>query len=262
MDAFSRALAGAGDSSAKISTAVVTGLSVNRDTVVVNYYGNTFTARKLRSYVPSVGDVVMVVGDPQRLVVLDSLGPHDAAATPGGSGTPSVPPPTQSDQNPVSGSTPFVALSSMSWRPQGGWMTWDGDLYQGAGYGYGPHTGLWFYGTAPSSTLAGKTITRCRVYVPRRNGGGVNGPTPLHVVAHGYGSRPGGQPSVSGTVCDITLARGAGDWAEVPASVGQEVVDGVYLGFGINGDPYAVVDGVSRISQSGTAIFNWTEKSV
>lgn len=261
MDAFTRTIVDRySPNSMGLSTAVVTGLSAERNTVVVNYYGQTITARKLRGYVPSVGDVVLAVGDSGRLFVLDSLDPHSPDAAPGGSATPSVPPPAPGASGPVSGETPFVASSSVSWRPQDGWMTWDSDLYQGAGYGYGPHSGLWFYGTAPSSALAGKHVTRCRVYVPRHDGGGANGVTTIHVVAHGYSSRPGGAPSVTSAVADISLPRGGGDWAEIPANIGQQVVDGTYLGFGISGDPYAVVDGVNR-SQSGTVIINWTEES-
>lgn len=258
MDAFARHLAGFGQrAGAQMRNAIVTGLTAERDTVVINYYGRTVTSRKVRGYVPSVGDVVKVFDDGGSTLVLDSLGPNDSDAVPGGSGEPSIPPPQPGRATTQSGVLPLVAQSSMTWRSGQGWMTWDHDLYQGTGYGYGPHKGLWFYGGIPQTSLAGAIVTACSLYVPRRDGGGDYAAQTVHVFDHGYASRPAGDPAMGAERQSVSLGRGEGAWIDIAPDVGQALVDGTISGFGIANDPYVVVSGVGNSSSSGALQIAW-----
>jgi len=242
-----------------MTTAVVTGLVASRDMVTVNLYGKTATIRKLRGYVPSVGDVVRVLDGGDMILALDSMFPHDPNATPGGSGTPSVPDPEPGRDESGSGELPLLATGSMSWRPQDGWLTWDGngDVYQGSWSPYGPYKGLWFYGTGPQTALAGATVTDLKLWVQRRDAGGDNAAVTVNIYDHPYTGLPAGEPALGPLRAQVALGRGEGAWVTIAPDVGQALVSGAIKGFATAGNPYAVLAGVHRASNSGTLKFTW-----
>src|SRR5690606_32691510 len=63
---------------------------------------------------------------------------------------------------------------------------------QGAYAGYGPFTGAWFFGSAPSAAVTGKQIISIRLYVGRVSGGSGSGVS-VKFRPHPSTSRPSGR---------------------------------------------------------------------
>jgi hypothetical protein len=119
---------------------------------------------------------------------------------PTGSGTvPSAPKTTQS-WNSVSGRS-YRSSYVVGWRSEA-------DVRQGQWQGYGLHTGCWFFGSAPSTAVTGKTITQMRITLTRLSTGGNSGAMTYYIHPHAYTSQPAGAPSVISNYVTATFAWG------------------------------------------------------
>lgn len=131
----------------------------------------------------------------------------------------------------------WTATSADSWRTV--YNSWRGDntVRQGqwtdSGGSYGLHTGLWFFGTAPSTTVTGKTIKSMRILVKRKSTGGYGGDVTVYFRNHNYTSKPSGQPSVSSYYTTATFKAGDEKWVNLPSSFFADWQNGVAKGIAI-----------------------------
>lgn len=127
--------------------------------------------------------------------------------------------------------------ASESWRPQfsGQWSggSTGSDVIQGYWSGYGKYFGLWFFGSAPSTAVTGKTIKQIRVWVQRKSSGGVSGSVPLVFRPHGYSSKPAGQPTMLSAWHTQGFVTGEGKWVTLPSSFHSLFANGSAKGIGI-----------------------------
>lgn len=126
--------------------------------------------------------------------------------------------------------------SSESWRPQfgGQWTasSFGAQVLQGSWAGFGAYKGCWFFGSALDSTQ-GKTIRQIRVYAKRLAEGGLSGEVPVVFRAHGYASKPAGEPSYLAPTHTVNFAWGAEKWVTLPSSFHAVFESGSAKGFGI-----------------------------
>ena len=100
--------------------------------------------------------------------------------------TPPPPPPPQPK------TSTWTSTDSESWRPNFGGQWYGGrDVIQGAWAGYGVYEGYWFFDDKVRAAVAGKSISRIRVYMTRNNSGGISGAVPVYIRAHQYSTRTG-----------------------------------------------------------------------
>lgn len=210
---------------------VATVSSVNPDgTVNVNLRGTTVPSLSaFTSYANrAIGDRVLVRVRPAEMVVTGTTGdglviPATAPVTVSDSAAPSsdwqaisgiwgipatasapaqlwlqrtapyVPPPP-SAPNPA---TLTVSAIDVDTYRQGGRLN-VGKGEQGDYTGRGLQTGVWVFGGGAFSTLAGKTITGCRVTMQRAGSGGFTwGPVPVLLWTHANASLPGTTPTLA-----------------------------------------------------------------
>jgi hypothetical protein len=156
---------------------------------------------------------------------------------------------------PSGGTIVQQATKTASYGDLYGWRTDSFRVYQG-NYGYGSHTGLWFY---PSLTaaLSGKTITRVRMDLYRADSGGSAGPVQLHLYTHNYAAQPGGAPTITAGPNDPPAAAlGWNDSATVdlPVSFGNALQAGTAAGIAISAtssDDYSILLGADEQPLSG-----------
>jgi hypothetical protein len=156
---------------------------------------------------------------------------------------------------PSGGSIVQAATKTVSYGDLYGWRTDSFRVYQGD-YGYGKHTGLWFY---PSLTaaLSGKTITRVRMDLYRASSGGSAGPVQLHLYLHNYATQPVGAPTITAGPNDpigAALGWGASATVDLPVSFGNELKAGTSAGLAISAtsfEDYSILLGVDEQPLSG-----------
>lgn len=136
--------------------------------------------------------------------------------------------------------------ASESWRPQfsGQWSgsSTGSDVIQGYWSGYGKYYGLWFFGSAPSTAVTGKTIKQIRIWVQRKSSGGVSGSVPIVFRPHGYTTKPAGQPTMLSAWHTQGFAPGEGKWVTLPSSFHSLFANGSAKGIGIYVDSLASGD--------------------
>lgn len=235
--------------------ATVTAAPAASPTITVEAAGVSYQA-KVAYPSPAIGDLVLLTW---RDTVAYAIGLIGATAPPAPPApvdplpTPQPPPPPASN-----GDLGVPAIDSGTYQVGAGWndRTFGSDVVQGA-YGGRVSTGAWFYGTSPSS-LAGRTITRFRIYLPaRRRMGNYNDVTTLHFYAHNASSRPGGEPTRVVGPIDINIPPGfGGDWVDLSGEFAAVVIGGG--GISVAGDPYSGLVGRGVDPQSGTLVFDWT----
>lgn len=225
------------------------------DTISVDVNGSTVLATFGSTYVPTVGDRVRLLWQGGDVTVLDKVGitPSTIVTPP-----PSVPPPSQVT---VVTSDPFIATDSATWSVGYGWNTGYGsNLYQGDGSPWGgpsDNRGAWFYGGA-TARLAGKTIDRLQMFIPRRLGGGYfNNAATVYLYLHTSSTRPSGDVT-RGAVVAVTVDRNfAGGFIDLPTAWGAPLAAGG--GIGIYGGPYVGLAGVTQQSNSGQLLADWRQ---
>lgn len=151
----------------------------------------------------------------------------------------------QSD--PTTGTTTeeWSSTDSDSYQPNS-WDSTTDDVLQGQWGSAGPYWGAWFFGSAPSTAVTGKTIKQIRIYVTRANNSGSGSGVPIHFRMHSYTSEPSGSPGFSGTPHTVTFRRGEGKWVTLPSSFHAEFESGSRKGIGI----YSGTSNYARMLQS------------
>jgi phage minor structural protein len=132
---------------------------------------------------------------------------------------------------------------------------WQGGGARQGNYGYGRRTGYWFFGTALSTAVTGKTIKQIRVYLSRPSKGGSSGPVQLQVRWHTLATKPTTAPTagaLSTEVANLSLAWGASGWVTLPSSFITYFANGSAKGIGIyvasdSSSYYAIIDTVAKI---------------
>lgn len=176
---------------------------------------------------------------------------------------PPTPPPSEAPQAPPpppeTGTAYFTATDSGSFQVGGTWGFQRNNVVQWR-YGSSPENrGAWFYGGAPSAALAGRTITRTRINLPgRQRVGDYNSALTLHLYRHTQNSRPSGDVSrVAGPNDVVLAANSGGGWIDLPASWGQDIVNGGG-GIAVAGSPYIALFGIDADPASGQLSLDWS----
>jgi len=125
----------------------------------------------------------------------------------------------------------IAASSGDSWRDNfGGQWYGQNEVVQGKWGSYGIYRGLWFF-SLPS--LTGKTITKMRMYVHRKNAGGNAAPVTTYFKPHTYTSKSSGAPSYQSPQTTASFKLNEGKWITIPSSFYAGFVSGSYKGIGI-----------------------------
>ncbi|KYD04272.1 hypothetical protein B4119_3344 [Parageobacillus caldoxylosilyticus] len=147
----------------------------------------------------------------------------------------------------------WTSTGGDSWRDNfGGQWYGTGEVVQGYWGGYGIYKGLWFFGSAPSSAVTGKTIKSMRLYVTRNASGGNSGAVTVYFRPHTYTSRPSGNPSFLSPYTTATFKWGEGKWITLPSSFYSVFQSGQAKGIGIYIDStsssyYAKFSGTAKL---------------
>lgn len=238
------------------TTGSVSSVPSGSSTIVVTTTLGALSCGWVAAYTPTVGDAVWIVWLGSTPVVLGKQGMTGAppAPTPAPAPAPAPPPPS----TPTTGTTSFTCISSGTYRS--GWLDnsiTDGNVMQGE-YGYGANDGAWFTGGKPHSTLAGATVTDCKIWLKRDQGGAYAAQT-VHLSRVTNNTQPSGALTFdSGHATDsIALAVGQYGWFDVPNSIAQALVDsGGSLGV-TSSDPYVRLYGRANDSRAGMLRISW-----
>ncbi|GGD05478.1 phage tail spike protein [Pontibacillus salipaludis] len=141
----------------------------------------------------------------------------------------------------------WSALSADNWSTRN---YWSGDGVKQGNWGYGRRTGYWYFGSAPSNTLAGKNIKDMKVTIKRSEDGGASVPVTIYLRWHTYTSKPGGQPSdlnLSSEYTTVDLKRNQEATVTLPSSFFSHFENGTAKGVGVyvasdSTSNYAVLD--------------------
>ena len=216
---------------------------VGSETITVNTTAGVITATFLASYTPAVSDRVRLMWQNNDATVLGKVGV-----------TPTPPPPPAPEPKPKAVAPPppkkatgydhFPAADSGTYSTgTGSWNSYYGkNLYQGFQGSSGNNRGAWFYHGRPGK-LAGKKITRVRIWIPPRiRAGNYNAEVEFNVKLHTSKRKPGGDVTrIASTTITIPAGFGGG-WRDLPASWGDDLVNGG--GIGIEGGTYAGLVGL------------------
>jgi hypothetical protein len=232
--------------------------------VVVSIDGSSVTLPHLRGYAPAVNDVVMVVAQGSRRIVVDAItNPSDPTTPRGQAPDPSQPtptPPISPTPAPTVQTVTFTANDVASYRGSN-WRTDRTEAIQGDYGGYGLNTGCWFYGTKIYDGLQGAEILGLKLYMVRASGGDF-AKRQGTIWAHDHASQPSGAPSlIASTDYNIGgLATNTAGWLDYPAWVGQLLADGGAKGIGCyigSSTPYIVYASLADSRSSGALQFTY-----
>lgn len=163
---------------------------------------------------------------------------------------PPAPPPAP----PQTGTSAFSPIDSATWR-DGKWRTDTPVVAQGTYPGYGANSGSYFYGSGPASTLAGATVTGCRVFLVRESGG-VFAAQQINLHLHSSPTRPGADVTrTHGPLTTISLPRGGSGWFDLGAGWGAALAAG--SGLSITGNPYVNLAGYTQHAMAGQIHIDW-----
>lgn len=213
----------------------------------------TYTAYFVGSYTPTVGDNVILAWNAATPTVTGKVG-----ATVGGNSAPAsnvAPPPAPTS----TGTSTYAASDSGTWTPAyGAWDAWAGGggaVYEGgAAYGAANY-GAWFYAGSPGE-LSGRTITRIRINLGRRNVGNYNQAAAVNFYAHTNANKPGGDVNRTVGPTVISIPPGFYSNTDLPLSFAPVLQAGG--GIAIAGEPYAGFNGRNTQPDSGLLTIDWT----
>lgn len=160
----------------------------------------------------------------------------------------------------LTGTALIPATFSYSWR-DGTAFDYIDDVRAGALGSDGSWTGGWFYQGGPAAELYGATITACSVMVQRASGG-TPGAQAVQIFQSNVGDWPTTDlqpPTAVGSATSVTLDVGKRAWVDLPASVGQSMVDtSAGLMIARSGVPMVRLEGVSSNPESGLVRLAWS----
>lgn len=218
-------------------------------TATVTALGVSYTAYRLSSYAPTVGDKALVTwidGDPYLLGAITKAAKEVTKTAP--------PPPPRAA---TSGYSTFPIRDSGTFTQGYNWNGYFGQhTYSGSGY-VPPSSGNWFYGGATRALADKTTITRVRFYLgSRRRAGAYNSAATVHFYVHNANVRGSGEPARISGPFDKTVAAGwGGGYIDLPVSVGTDLKSGG--GISIAGDPYVGFTAGAQQPAAGTLLVNW-----
>lgn len=142
----------------------------------------------------------------------------------------------------------WTATSKDNWSSDG---YWSGDHLKQGNWGYGRRTGYAWFGSTPSDTVTGKTISKIRVYIKRASNGGYSSATGIVIRSHSLTSKPASASNMyamSSESKTVNLAWGEDAWVTLPSSMFTKWENGTWKGVGIyiasdSGSDYAVLSG-------------------
>lgn len=217
--------------------------------------GVDYTADFVASYTPATGNEVVLAWNAAAPTITGKVGATSAPEPP----TPPIqppPPPT------ATGTANYRCVDAATYWSGGGWdsvtSAAGGRVLQGIVYGTANQVqGSWFYGGSPKE-LAGRTVTRARIRLPRRLGiGNFNSPVTIGIQCHGSERRPGGAVAFIGPVHNVPLPGGwGGGDVDVPVSFGEHLLAGG--GWGIVGTDYAGFPSRTEDPSTGQAFIDWS----
>lgn len=152
---------------------------------------------------------------------------------------------TWSVPTPPAPPAPTTKTTKQTWSANSDSGTWRADenrydiygasvynVTQGAYGSYGPFTGAWFFGSAPSTAVTGKAIKSIRLYVGRVSGGS-GGSVGVKFRPHTSTSRPSGRVSLQAPEYTAGFGVGQDKWITLPASFHSGFENGTYKGIAI-----------------------------
>lgn len=210
------------------------------------------TCKRLVHYTPAVNDNCLLQWHGGSAYMVGRIGSTPPPAPP------PPPPPTAPPPAPTvtTGTSPFSAVASGTWTTGYNWNSYFGtNVYSGSGY-VPPSSGHWFYNGATKS-LAGKTITDVKFYLPaRRQAGNYNSTATVHFYRHSSNTKGSSVPSVTVGPYNVNVAaHWGGGYIDLPNSFGDALKAGG--GITISGDPYVGFTGISGASNSGHLKIAW-----
>lgn len=152
---------------------------------------------------------------------------------------------TWSVPTPPAAPTPSPITTKSAWSATSDSGTWRADenrydiygasvnnVTQGAYAGYGPFTGAWFFGSAPSTAVTGKSIKSIRLYVGRVSGGSGSS-VGVKFKPHTSTSRPTGRVTLQTPEHTAGFRVGEEKWITLPSSFHAGFAAGTTKGIAI-----------------------------
>jgi hypothetical protein len=214
--------------------------------------GATYSAVFVTSYVPTLGDnVVLSWIASQACVVGTALIPVTSPLYP----RPFVaPPPIPSP----TGATTYVATDSDTYQSSKGWGTWLGGnkgVFQG---GTDPLTGAWFY-SGSMKQLADRTVTGIHFSLADRLAtAGYTEPMTVHFYAHNSSGKPVANVNLVAGPYDVTVQPGHKLTAiDLPAAMFANPLQ-AGGGIAIFGSPYGGFKSRKDQPESGKLVMDWS----
>lgn len=236
----------------------VAAVPANSYTIVVTTSIGAVTAVFPASYNPSVGDQVLLIWQ-GSVAVAFHRGQNGSPSGALGFNVvfPTAPPAATSD--PSAGVNTFPAVSAAT-RRSGAWRNDVGGRVLAGALSGDPNVGVWFTGSRPQATLPGVTVTSCAIWLARDTGGSA-GPQTVHLYRTADPT-PAGDPAPVGDPADVSLDVGDAGWYDLPAALGQALVDtgGSVLATTDTG-VYVRLFGLAQSGQAGALRLAWRTDS-
>ncbi|WP_104087034.1 hypothetical protein [Arthrobacter sp. GMC3] len=217
--------------------------------------GVDYVADFVGSYTPAVGNEVLLAWNAAMPTVTGKVVPTAAPET----GPPPIQPPPGPSE---SGRGDYRCVDASTYSAVGGWESVIparvGRVFQGLIPGSATRAyGSWFYGGSPKE-LAGRTIDRVRILLPRRLAGVGNFNAPVTIIfqCHIHDRRPGGAVSLVGSPFSLTIPAGwAGDAVDLPTHFAPFLLSGG--GVSIIGPDYAGFSSRTEDPSTGQIFLDW-----
>jgi hypothetical protein len=230
----------------------VTAFTAGTSTCTVQVGAATYTAQRVASYTPAVGDTALLTfagGNIYATCALSVYTPPPVAIV-----TTAAPPAVK-----ITGTSNIPCQDSATWTDGYNWNSYFGqNTYSGSGY-VPRSTAAWFY-NGGTNGLADKTnIGAIRFYLAaRRNSGAYNSTATVHFYAHNAQSRGAGEPARVAGPYDLNVAAGwGGGWVTLPQSFAAALQAGG--GVSLAGDPYVGFTGVGENGNAGALSIDWSK---
>ena len=220
-------------------------------TATITLYGRPNTVPCMAGYVPTVGDVALMIVADRRII---AIGRMSTGAT-----HPAIPLPPPM---PAAGTLTVAAVAAGTY--QAGALRADRtDVLQGTDPG-GPNQGVYVYGDTLAGTLPGLTLGEGRVWIDRRTTG-VPDALPVTLNLHAAQALPAAPPAIIATyVPTAQAAVGVPAWVTLPPAWVAQLAAGTAAGIGIGNPaagtapPLLALASLAQSGQSGAIQVDWS----